>query len=369
MRPFSLFRLCVLAALCGSLFVPAPARADAFSPIPEGNPIYRQLDAITPLGEAKPRQGATSLTRYEAALQVGRVAVIVSNKPDSLSRSGWRALRELTLSLKAELQQLGVGVDDLLAQCSRQIDLPAKPLLPPPAPIRSVKPRGGTAPSMPSLLGGAPSPAQLSLGQSAFQGDIRLPILGRARLEAASLALQRDSQDPLFTRSGALGAPVSASRFAGRDLALAVDVNSWLSVRAHSSQQKLGLGLDTPLALSSPLFAGASEATGFGGGVEVSPLNGLKFSTSLERLATDSGTFGTRVGGGVGLSAWQNRLTLSAHMARLQPEDRAILAMTETELKLGVGVSRRLSLSLMYQGLFSAQSEASRMAGGLNFSF
>ena len=56
-------------------------------------------------------------------------------------------------------------------------------------------------------------------------------------------------------------------------------------------------------------------------------------------------------------------------MARLQPEDRAILAMTETELKLGLGVSRRLSLSLLYQGLTSSQSESSRMAGGLNFRF
>ncbi|RYZ76519.1 MAG: hypothetical protein EOP06_31235 [Proteobacteria bacterium] len=42
---------------------------------------------------------------------------------------------------------------------------------------------------------------------------------------------------------------------------------------------------------------------------------------------------------------------------------------TETELKLGLGVSQRLSLSLLYQGLFSSQSESSRLAGGLNFSF
>lgn len=357
--------------MCGALLTPAVVRADAFSPIPDGSPIYRQLDSITLSGEGKTSKQAANLTRYEAALQVGRVAVVVGNKPDSLSRSGWRALRELAVSLKVELQQLGVNVDDLLSQCVKQIDAPTKTLLPPPAPPRVMKPKGGKAPSMPSLLGSAPSPAQLNLGQNtnAFKGEIRLPILGRARLEAASMALQRDAEDPLFTRSGALGARNSASRFAGRGVAVGVDVNSWLNVRAYTSQQKLGMGIDRPLALSSPLFAGANEATGFGGGVEVSPLNGLKFSTNIERLSTDTGASGTRLGGGVGLSAWQNRLTLSAHMARLQPEDRALLAMTETELRLGVGVTRRLSLSLLYQGLASSQSESSRMAGGFNFSF
>ncbi len=369
MRPFSLSRLCIGAALCGSLFAPAIARADSFSPIAAGNPIYHQLDAIALLSDGKPLKPASNLTRYEAALQVARVAVVVDSKPDALTRSGWRALRELTLSLKLELRQLGVNVEDVLAACSRQLDAPSKPLLPAPAPSRSSRSGNATVPSISSLLNSSPSPASLGTGRSTAQSSVALPILGRARVEAALLALQRDAQDPLFTRSGALGVQSRPTQIAGQDLSLAVDVNSWLRVHANSSQRQLGMGADTPPALSSSLFSGAHEAKGLGGGLEVSPINGLSLSTNIERLSTDTGTSGTRVGGGIGLSAWQNRLTVSAHMSRLQPEDRAILPSTETELNLGFGVSQRLSLNLLYQGLFSSQSESSRLAGGLNFSF
>ncbi|BCM90402.1 hypothetical protein IAD21_02254 [Abditibacteriota bacterium] len=367
MRLFSLSHLCIGAALCGSLFAPAIARADAFSPIPTGNPIYRQLDSIALLSDGKPLKPAANLTRYEAALQVARVAVVVTSKPEALSRSGWRSLRELTTSLKSELRQLGINVEDVLGECALQLDAPSRPLLPPPAPIRSTRINSNA--SIPSLLNPSSSPATLGVGRSTARSDVALPILGRARVEAALLALQRNAQDPLFTRSGALGVQSSATQFAGKDLSLAVDVNSWLRVRALSSQRRLGVGGDTPPALSSPLFNGAREASAFGGGLEVSPLSGFSISTNIERLGTDTGTRGTRVGGGIGLSAWQNRLTMSAHLSRLQPEDRAILPSTETELNLGVGVSQRLSLNLLYQGLFSSQSESSRLAGGLNFSF
>ncbi|RYG55283.1 hypothetical protein EON80_30860, partial [bacterium] len=74
MRLFSLSRLCIGAALCGGLLAPATARADAFSPIPAGNPIYRQLDALNVLNDGKTPKPAANLTRYEAALQVARVA-------------------------------------------------------------------------------------------------------------------------------------------------------------------------------------------------------------------------------------------------------------------------------------------------------
>ncbi|RYX85612.1 hypothetical protein EON83_04535 [bacterium] len=371
MRPFSLSRLTIGAALCGSLFAPQIARADAFTPIPAGNPIYRQLDTLILLNEGKPLKPANNLTRYEAALQVARVAVIVDSKPEALSRSGWRSLRELTLALKLELGQLGVNVDDVLVACARQIEAPTKTQLPDPAPVRPSKSGGNTntAPGITSLLISTPSPATLGTMRNAVGSDLKLPLLGRTRIDAALLALQRNANDPLFTRSGALGVQSNATQFAGSALALGVDVNSWLRVSALSSQRKLGLGSDTSPALSSPLFKGASEASGFGGGLEVSPLNGLRLSTNVEQLSTNTGARGTRIGGGIGLSAWQDRLTVAAYMARLKPEDRAAIESTETELKLGFGLTQRLKLSLLYQGLFSAQSESSRVAGGLNFSF
>ena len=359
MRPlFS--RLLLGAALCGGLLVPASARADAFSPIPAGDPIYRQLGAIASLGESKAAQPSNNLTRYEAALQVARAAAIVGAKPEALSRSGWRSLRDLTLSLKVELRQLGVNVEEILSACSRQLDPVSRPPLPAPAPVHPTAGVGNTAPATPSFLNAAPSPSSRGF----LQGDMTLPLLGRARVEAALLAMQRDAQDPLFNNNSS-----GATRFAGKNASLSVDVNSWLRLSAKASERRLGLAGDTTPALSAPLFAGARDAKGFGGGLEVSPFGGLRLSTDIERLSTDLGTTGTRVGGGIGLSAWQNRLTMSMHVSRLQPEDRAILPATATELGVGLGVTQRLSLNLLYQGLFSSQSESSRLAGGLNFSF
>ncbi len=358
MRPlFSHFLLG--AALCGGLFVSASARADAFSPIPAGDPIYRQLGAITALGEGKPAQPVNNLTRYEAALQVARAAAIVGAKPEALGRNGWRSLRDLTLSLKTELRQLGVDVEEILSSCSRQLDTGARPPLPAPAPARP-NVTSKTTPATPSFLNPSPSPSSRGF----LQNDMTLPLLGRARVEAALLAMQRDTQDPLFN-NGASG----ATRFVGKNASVALDVNSWLRVRALASERQLGVAGDRAPALTAPLFAGARDAKGFGGGLEVSPFGGLRLSTDIERLSTNLGVRGMRVGGGIGLSAWQNRLTLSAHMSRLQPEDRAILPATATEIGVGVGVTQRLSLNLLYQGLFSSQSETSRLAGGLNFSF
>ncbi len=362
MRPpfLSLF---VSAALCGG-FVPSLAHADAFSPIPTGDPIYRQLSAIASLGDAKPLQPPANLTRYEAALQVARAAAVVGAKPDALSRNGWRALRDLTISLKGELRQLGVDVDELLAACSRQLDAPARPILPSPAPLRPSIQRPNPSPTTSSFLNPTTSPSSRGL----LQSNLNLPLLGRTRVEAALLALQRDTQDPL-SGSSAFGARSNPAQFVGRNASVAVDVNSWLRVGALASQRRLGWVGDNAPALAAPLFSGAREARGFGGSLQVSPLNGVSLNTEIERLSTDLGTRGTRVSGGIGLSAWQNRLSLSAHLSRLQPEDRAVLPATATELNLGVDVTQRLSLNLLYQGLFSSQSETSRLAGGLNFRF
>ena len=364
MRP-PLFCFFVSAALCGNLFSSSSARADAFSPIPTGDPIYRQLSALGSLSDTKTLQSSANLTRYEAALQVARAAAIVGAKPEALGRSGWRSLRDLTLSLKGELRQLGVDVNEVLAACSRQLDAPVRPTLPAPAPVRSSGKRPGSAPAPASFLNPAPSPSTRGL----LQSNLNLPLLGRTRVEAALLAMQRDTQDPLFSAHSALGTRSNAAQFAGKSASVGVDVNSWLRVGAMASERRLGLLGDNAPALNAPLFAGAREARGFGGSLQLSPVDGVSLSTEVERLSTDLGTRGTRFGGGIGLSAWQNRLTLSAHLSRLQPEDRAALPATATELNLGVGVTQRLSLNLLYQGLFSSQSETSRLAGGLNFRF
>jgi hypothetical protein len=118
------------------------------------------------------------------------------------------------------------------------------------------------------------------------------------------------------------------------------------------------------------MFAGASEATAAGGGVDVN-IGRLRLSTDVTNVATDTGTRGTKVGGGVGLSAWQNRLSLSAHLSALKPRDSAALDAVATELNIGLDVTQRLSLGMQYQGLFTDQNNTngSRVAGGLTLNF
>ena len=86
------------------------ARADEFSPVPTGDPIYRQLSALDS-SDPTVAKASAGLTRYEAALQVARIITRVSNDSSAqLSRVGWRALRDLSGSLKSELNQLGIDV-------------------------------------------------------------------------------------------------------------------------------------------------------------------------------------------------------------------------------------------------------------------
>jgi hypothetical protein len=360
--PFS-SRLALGAALCGLLMFPVRSRADAFSPIAQGDPIYRQLGSLTLLGEGKTPKPAAGLTRYEAALQVARVSAIAASKPQALSRSGWRALRDLTNGLKSELGQLGVDVEDVLATCARQLDAPAKSGAALPSSSNSKTRGASSAPAGSSFLNGQTSPSEKGFSQS----ELQVPLSGSVSIGAGVSSLQDGPNSPAG-RSSVLRRTNPASQFVGSDASVALDLNSWLRVRALTSQRRLGLGDEAPV-LSSPLFQGASKATGVGGTVEVSPLNGLRLSTDVEQLSTNVGISGLRVGGGIGLSAWQNRLTLSARMSRLQSGDRTILPSTATELGIGIGVSQRLSLNLLYQSLFSSQSESSRLAGGLNFSF
>ena len=121
---------------------------------------------------------------------------------------------------------------------------------------------------------------------------------------------------------------------------------------------------------ANPFFDNATEARSAGGGVGID-VGDLSFSTKFERLSTDAGSRGNSIDGGVRLSAWQNRLSLSAHMARLQPEDRDVVPLTKAELGIDLSVSKRLSLNLFYQGLFTQQKigNSERVAGGLNLSF
>lgn len=358
-----------LCAIVGTSAVSGTARADEFSPIPAGDPIYRQLNALapTPTG-AKTDAG---LTRYEAALQAARVITRVTNDSRAdLSRMGWRALRDLTVSLQAELRQLGIDIEATRALADRNLQAPV-----PGTPDSGVS-LGSSSFTTESALVSRPTETRTSaLNTAALQPGLQASsfnasIMPRLRIGAALLALQRAENDPF--RSSSAGQTLltpERGRVLGSDASVDYDVNSWLSVRAQTSRRSLQGAAETSPFLKAAFFDGASEARGTGGGVGID-LGPLNLSTEIERLSTDTGARGTSLGGGIGLSAWQNRLTLSAHLARLQPEDRAVLPSTRAELNVGLEVSKRLNLSLFYQGLFSQRNDASeRVAGGLNLSF
>ena len=392
--------LIVTLALCALNTVTGNARADEFSPVPLGDPIYRQLRALDPADPTTTTaaKAGAGLTRYEAALQVARIITRVSNDSSAqLSRVGWRALRDLSGSLRSELSQLGIDVAaaqkladaKLKAPAARSASVDAAPLdLSAPARLS-----GAERALPPSIVRGAAGSNFFGSGSGALGNDLggasllqsgyalapsvqnsrfSASIVPRLRVGAALLALQRAENDP-FQSSGAGQALLSSgsnSRVLGSSTSLDYDVTSWLSVRALSSRASLlGVPNVSPF-LRDPLFEGASEARSAGGGVGID-VGDLSFSTKFERLSTNTGARGTSVDGGVRLSAWQNRLSLSAHMARLQPEDRAVLPSTSTELNIGLNVSQRLSLNLFYQGLFTQQNlnNSERLAGGLNLSF
>ena len=395
-RSLSRLSLGVAVALCALSLNAGTVRADEFSPVPASDPIYRQLRALDSSDLTATVKVGAGLTRYEAALQVARIITRVSNDNSAqLSRVGWRALRDLSSSLQSELSQLGIDV----AAAKKLVDAKLKA----PETSQAAQPpldlNASTA-SDGADLRGTPGNGFLSgnrvlsgrtpggftfdnLSGSAFRqpgvastlglqdAQLNIAIVPRLRVGAALLAMQRAENDP-FKSSGAGQALLSSSnsRVLSNDTSINYDVNSWLSVGAQSSRQTLTGLPDISPSLRAPFFAGASEARSQGGGaaVDVGPLT---FSTKIEQLSTDAGARGTSVDGGVRLSAWQNRLSLSAHMARLQPEDNSVLESTRRELNIGLNVSQRLSLNLFYQGLFTQENtnKSERVTGGLNLSF
>lgn len=362
------------------------ARADEFSPVPSSDPIYRQLRALDSADPTAARVGA-GLTRYEAALQVARIITRISNDNSAqLSRVGWRALRDLSVALKSELTQLGIDV----AAAQKLADVKLK--APDARPTENSAPNlsapatfDGASRAFPSRIASGAAGNSLSNGGSALlqnpgmnltsglqSNSFSIPIVPRLRVGAALLAMQRAENDPFKSSSAghALLLPGNNTRVLGTSTSLDYDVNSWLSVRAQSSRRDLTNVPNISPLLRNLFFDNATETRSAGGGVGID-VGGLSFSTKFERLSTDAGSRGNSIDGGVRLSAWQNRLSLSAHMARLQPEDRNVVPLTKTELGIDLNVSKRLSLNLFYQGLFTQQKlgNSERVAGGLNLSF
>lgn len=390
-------------ALCATLVgAPGVAGADDFSPIAASDPIYSELAVVArAFGDTKKE---TSLTRYEAALRTARTIFTLTEDAsvaDRFPREGWKALSTLIAQLKPELGKMNVETASVLTLANRAlqapISAPAQVVLPQPAPLprpnalapRSTLPLGTERPiaalpvvNAPSNNAVAPSLNRAGgflssrlVGQKPVldSSSLLIPLSQRLRLETALLSLQRESRDPFGDSAPArlvVASPLSAQSL-GVGGALSYDVNSWLSTRVNYAERDT-----TRYANLADLALGGGTIRSAGGGLDIAVGDNLRFTTDIQSLAAQTGERGTRVGGGVGLSAWQNRLSLSAHLSRLVPEDSSALASanfasTLAELNVGVDVTQRLSLNLLYQGLFSQQSvnNASRVGGGISLSF
>ena len=368
----------------------ARAHADEFATIPAGDAIHGNLSALNKLfphpSAAKVGTGA-SLTHYEAALETARDYYHFSGEASPgaiiLTHEGAQALSSLVLALRPELRELNVDTDAMLA-LAQQASHPGHVLAATASPSNDVAAtdaswfpatasrsfRGPHTDPLAGGLWGTASPWSLLRRSSA---EATLPLSQHLRLGAALTALQRESLlDPFgdSDRSG-LTSQAESSRHIGTSATMAYDVNPYITLHAGGKVRDV-MAADRMGAspLAAPLFSGSNQVRSTGGGVDFR-VSGLRLSTDVARLSTDAGEAGTSSGVGVGLTAWQNRLSLSAHLSRLQPDDSALLASTATELKLGVDVTRRVSLGLLYQGLFTDQTttNSSRVAGAINLSF
>lgn len=379
-RPATSFCL-GLSLGCGAFCVSAPARADEFSVLPPGDPITVQLAVIAT--DFSPQ----SLTRYEAALQTARVFLDVQSRPgNAVSRAQWRALAALSVSLKSELRQLGVDSDAARALALR--NLKATESRTTQTAGQNINKTTGESASLISLSRRAvKSPAtrnssflapDLVSGLAPSEGvsrpalDVRLTPRLRIATQfqtGARPGLGSPETATPFAPRTALTGPPGAATFSSQT-ALSFDLSRYLTLRAANSRLNWEGAGENPL-LEAPIFAGARGASATGGGVDLNLGSALKFSTDVERLRSSTGTLASRIGGSASLSAWQDRFSLNMSLSRLLPEDKTTLPATAARVGASLDVSRRLSLNLSYQGLFTPtpSTSASRVAGGASLSF
>lgn len=383
-------------ALCAPSARAADETGADFAVVATTDPLYKHLAAIRRAGWGAPatgapvKKGATvkvktplqAMTRYEMALETARAyfALAARRGADAKWTPGAgsgavRSLRELISGLRPELQRLDLDVAESLAFCDALLRQKA----------------GEPAPRVAS-----PSSGRSFVGSAIPRGVGNVPLSQRLRVYAALSSLVRESADPFGDNSrGTLGLSGfslpsnrrldDATRPRAFSAGTALSVTDWLRLRADYGRQNVSPFSDRArfalqngrLPLSVLALPGATGQSEIGGGVEVDLPLGFNVSGGVSRVSPLGLNVARnellRVGGGVGLSAWQNRLSLSANLSRLVPsEDSALLSSQAAEFNLDIGVTQRLRLQLLYQELFGSPAQARNgrvVVGGLKFSF
>ncbi len=410
----SLFKTLVITACVGTSWLATSistplVRADDFSTVPAGDALYGQLKQIQSASWTPGRGAArtpNTLTRYEMALEAARayLALNARYKADANWRaqpaSSVRALREMVLALRPELQRLDVDVESALALCTTLLSDQKTPER------TNLLASGGNASNAaaadalarPNTTSGltnrnsdnrnsdnrnsdnGSSASALAVGRETrlTGGEIMMPLSQRLRISAAQSSLERTASDPFSYRGMANVSSDVVSETVGTGATL--DITDWLRLRAgmeESSATPEALGIRSQLGNTrAPSLIGGAQSQSIGGGLDIEVRPGLRLSGDVERVALrDFGATqslaGTRFGGGVDLSAWQNRLALSVNLSRLVPEDSDRLASSTAALNVAVG-GERLKLKLLYKQLFGDAANATNnrvFAGGININF
>lgn len=403
----SLFKTCVLAACVGASLLASPsgasmARADDFSSVPVGDALYGQLKQVQSATWTAGRGVArtpNTMTRYEMALEAARAYLSLNarHKADANWQAqppaSVRALREMMLALRPELQRLDVDVTAALELCDALLNPKSN------SGAAAVTLDGNSTANAATDVLARPNATRESgvrdsvaentgLGSTALNagrdfrlssGEMTMKLSQRLRISAAQSSLERTARDPFGDRrvvSANTGNSLSATVGTGATLA----VTDWLSLRAGIEERsatpdafRVGAMLGSQRA---PSLIGGAQSQSFGGGLDIEVRPGLRLSGDVARVAArDFGATGevtgTRFGGGVDLSAWQNRLALSVNLSRLVPEDSASLASSSAALNLAVG-GDRLKLKLLYKQLFGEAANTTNnrvIAGGVNINF
>lgn len=304
------------------------ARANQYTAVPTGDALYRNLSVVERNGwlnsaSRTPNDQIKSSTRYELALQTAGAIFLVSARVEAdaawaqtVSPSGLEALRLLTTNLRPELQKLGVDVATTL-----------------------------------QLLKRVTSTTSTRVVENVTEARANAELANRDTTRVLPLPSR------FLTGSNIAGGSVSLGLGRGFALRAGVRDNSYKSTLSDLSLRETQL----------PRGAG----TAVGGGLDWTPRDGLMFSTGVENIRGGTQSVGTRFSGDVGVSAFNNRVSLVANLSRLKMEN-VDDASTFAGLNFGVGVSENVSLNLLYQRLFSTPSPSRSdqvVAGGVSIKF
>ena len=391
MKRVSWFISLGLAALSCGIFA-GKASADAFAPVRIGSVFYSELATLQNAtwendisGKVPKLSKSTEQTRYEFAIEIAKSAIDFNAHRQANSewlatvpRVELRSLRALVSEFSVELAGFNVDTRDIVESIDETLRNPASSS----AAKKQISLTTQTTNDRALTLESFPLSTSLNPAESPSAETLNLPLSKQLAIYAqlttpSNALLHAIPQSTLSTGKSSVDAEPNTALSAGANMSL----NDWLSLRAGYAFNQV----NQPQTLQQTLLVNNSNSwfsipgsTGsVGGGLDVKVSPGLTLSGGISRLSLNdangqSDFSGTQLEGGVGVSGLNNRLLLSARLARLMPDDATSLSSTAARLNLDFAFSNNLSLNLIYQQMFSLspqQDGKSTFAGGVNIHF